>query len=152
MKEIKLTRGKIALVDDDIYDYINQWNWYYDGCYAVRHCRTNKKSQRIFMHREILRTPSDMETDHINGNGIDNRLINLRICEHFQNGANKKLPTNNTSGYKGVCWSLRMNKWQAYIKCRGERYFLGFYGDINDAISAYNNKAKELFGEFMRDN
>ena len=76
MKKIKLTQGKYAIVDDEDFAYLNQWRWYYHNNYAVH---TNKNKSRIYMHRFILNTPKKMFSDHINGNGLDNRRSNLRI-------------------------------------------------------------------------
>jgi len=97
MREINLTQGKIALVDDGDYDYLMQWKWHADiksnTCYARRTIRIGKKPKRVYIHRVIMNPPSNMEIDHINHNGLDNRRCNLRICTHQEN-------TFNTNGFK----------------------------------------------------
>lgn len=89
------------------------------------------------------------EIDHINMNGLDNRRENLRLASHSQNGTNKKLQSNNKSGYKGVFWNTQKGKWQAKIKKDGKNNHIGFFTDKELAYKAYCEKAKELFGEFI---
>lgn len=88
------------------------------------------------------------EIDHINRKKDDNRWVNLRECTHAQNTRNSEKSKNNTSGYKGVCWNKRAKKWQAAICFKGKVKGLGHYNNKQDAAKAYNDKAKELFGEF----
>lgn len=91
MKQIKLTQGKVALVDDADYDWLNQWNWYakrpwYGGhFYAARGPRKNGKRTTVYMHRLITNCPRDYEVDHINADTLDNRRANLEIVTKKQN-------------------------------------------------------------------
>ena len=86
MRRIELTQNKFALVDNEDYERLNGIKWYYSNGYAVHSLYKNGKfSGRLWMHRLIMNTPTGMEVDHKNGNGIDNRKSNLRNCNHFQN-------------------------------------------------------------------
>jgi hypothetical protein len=148
MKEIKLTKGKFALVDDEDYEYLSQWKWYCSHGYAVRDGWIEGKRKHICMHRLIANTPEDMETDHINRNRLDNRHCNLRNCTSHQNSMNRKIYCNNKSGYKGVYWSKAMHEWVAQICFNRKNIYLGSFDDIDEAIDIYDMKARELFGEF----
>jgi hypothetical protein len=137
MTEIFLTKGKVAIVDADDFEYLNQWKWLFDGKgYAVRHEPRQKGKHRgwIYMHRLINNTPSDLETDHINHNRLDNRKSNLRAITHQKNLFNSKIAKNNTSGCKGV--TKAKGKWQAQIVINQKNIYLGYYYDIEEAIRA----------------
>lgn len=153
MKEIKLTQGYIALVDDEDFEFINQWNWYYNNGYA-RHVlpRINHIQPHVWMHRKIMNTPDELDTDHINHNGIDNRKCNLRICTHSENSHNRKPNKNNVSGYKGVLFHKRDKVWEASICVNYHQNFIGYFQSAKEAAHAYNKKAMELFGEFANVN
>lgn len=86
--------------------------------------------------------------DHVNGDITDNRLVNLRLATVSQNQANKKRPSHNTSGYKGV-WKKRQ-RWCAEIKKDGVKMYLGTFDDPLTAHAAYVQAAQKLFGEFAR--
>lgn len=105
---------------------------------------------RLLLHRLILGKSTKLEIDHVNGNGLDNRKENLRVCEHKHNMYNKKLYKNNTSGYKGVTKSG--NKWGSSIKHEGRHIHLGNFENKIDAALAYNKAAINYFGEFARIN
>lgn len=151
-KEIPLTQGKVALINTEDYDYLNQFKWcaMYNGYawYAVRNIPKNGKQTTIRMHREILKTPQDMDTDHINMNGLDNRRNNLRICTRSQNYMNRGKYKDNISGYKGVYWYNK--KWVAQIKVNAKQIYLGRFKDKEQAAEAYNKAAKKYHGEFAR--
>jgi len=149
MKCIKLTQRKYATVDDEDFAYLNQWKWFYHDGYVLRNLKRikGKNQKKISMHRLIAQTPNDMYTDHINGNGLDNRRNNLRICTNQQNGMNRKVNINNTSGYKGVSWHKKGKKWQVQIKAEKFLY-LGLFKSKIQAAKAYNQKALKLFGEY----
>lgn len=148
-KEIKLTQGKIAIVDDDMFDYLNQWKWFCYNGYAARNLPRNKhRLRKLFMHHLIISPPDGMEIDHKNRNRSDNRRDNLRVCSHSQNIMNRDILPNNTSGKKGVSWDKVNNKWRAVIKYNYKYIHIGRYNNIEDASDAFHKKAKELFGEF----
>jgi hypothetical protein len=145
---IELTRGLITLVDDENFDYLNQWKWYYSGRYVMR--RDNKLFKTVYMHRVIMETPDGMDTDHINGNRLDNRKDNLRICNNTQNAQNANIRKDNKSGYKGVCFVNRDKKWSARIQKQKIRVSLGNFNTPEDAAKMYDEAAKELHGEFAK--
>lgn len=149
MREISLTQGKVAIVDDEDYEWLSRWKWFY-GCggYAGRHFRLNGKHNYLSMHRTILEVPPGMEIDHKNRNRLDNRRENLRVCTRSQNEANRGIFPNNTSGIKGVSWDKVNKKWRAAIVHNCKYIHIGRYGNIEDASAAFEIKAKELFGEF----
>ena len=95
-------------------------------------------------------TPKGMATDHINGDGLDNRKQNLRICTHAENLRNRRLGKNNTSGYKGVSWHKLHKLWYAHISHNKKLMSLGYFKDKEEAAKAYDRKAIELFGEFAK--
>jgi hypothetical protein len=88
--------------------------------------------------------------DHVNGVRTDNRLCNLRDCERASNNANSKLRKDSSSGFKGVSFSKKMNKWYGQIRANGRLYYLGSYHTPEEAHAAYVNAAKLHFGEFAR--
>jgi hypothetical protein len=153
MKKIKLTQNKFAIVDDDDYKELNQYNWCaYKGRYTHYVVRgSNKLGKNIPIHRQIMNPPDNMQVDHINGNGLDNRKENLRICKISQNIFNGKLRKNNTSGFKGVTYDKKNKKWYSQITVNRKHKFLGRFTDINDAKESYIKAAKDYFGEFYTD-
>lgn len=146
MKEILLTQGKVAIVDDEDFDLVNKYNWHYHAGYAASRPHRHKKN--IYMHRLILGLTSSnkLDADHINHNGLDNRRYNLRLCTRSQNMMNSL--KDHTSKYKGICWREPKKKWTAQIKFNGKQYYLGLYDIAEDAALAYDRKATELFGEY----
>lgn len=146
MKTINLTQGKVAIVDDDIYEKISSIKWYCHHGYAVGW--VDKK--KVIMHRFVMNANKGQEIDHKNGNKCDNRRENLRFCTRSQNKANVGPNANGTSGYKGVHWSALHNKFRARIGVNGKRYHLGLYTLAEDAARAYNDAAKKYFGEFAQ--
>ena len=154
MKKIPLTQGKIALVDDEDYDFLMQWKWHYIKCrdpgYAARYRKNGESGtqQKILMHRFLMGTPPGMEIDHRDNNGLNNQRYNLRRATSSQNRRNSELRVDNKSGYKGVTRTASKKKWRVYIKINGKQKWLGSFISKKDAAKAYNIAAKELFGEF----
>ena len=156
MKEIKLTQGQVALVDDDMFEELNQFKWYARKdrrtYYAERTERTDGKRICVQMHRMILKPQTGYDTDHIDGDGIHNWRDNLRYATPGQNAANLKKRSGTSSIFKGVYWNEREKKWRAMIGKDGIRFYLGGYENEIEAAHVYDNKAKELFKEFALTN
>lgn len=152
MKLIKLTRGKFAKVDTEDFEILSKYKWHFNRLgYADRNlCKKTKttKHKMISMHRMIMKPESKQEVDHINGNGLDNRRSNLRLCSSSQNKFNRGKPKTNTSGYKGVSWEKDRNKWTSQIRVDGQRLRLGSFDLIADAVAAYNKASKKYHGKF----
>lgn len=151
MKNIKLSQGKFAKVDDDVFDYLNQWKWTFDRStgYAIRRIH-GITSRKVYMHRLINKTSKNLVTDHVNGDKLDNQSANLRVATEAQNRANQKKRSDNTSGYKGVSYNKLTGKWETYITANRKRIHIGLFEDINEAAKAYNAKAVELFGYYAK--
>ena len=158
MKQIPLTQGKFAIVDNEDFKWLSRWKWYAkqvkDKWYAYRNVRLNTKNgcgqTLIAMHRIILNTLQGFYSDHRDGNGLNNQRDNLRVCSCSQNQANGSLRKDNQSGYRGVSWSQQVKKWRAQIKYQGKVIYLGAFRNKKIAANIYDQKANELFGEFAR--
>ena len=153
MKKIQLTQNKFTIVDDEDYEHLNQFNWHIkkgrNTYYAVR---TNfKLNKKIPMHRIIMNPSDNMQIDHINGNGLDNRKENLRVCNRYQNGGNSRLSKSNISGIKGVSWNKKNKKWVAQICINSKQGNLGSFINKFEAKEAYEKAAKEYHKEFYSD-
>lgn len=151
MKEIKLTQGKTAKVDDEDYEWLSQWKWYYAKGYAARYDIT-KSSKTLYMHREIMKCPDNIQVDHINLDRSDNRKENLRTCTNKENTRNSGKQRNNTSGYNGVTFRKDNNKWRARIKVDGKIIHLGDFNEKHSAAEAYDRAAIEYYGNFATTN
>lgn len=165
MKKIKLTQDQWALVDDEDYDRLSEHKWFAsksrtaDKFSATRNTpgRPNGEQRKILMHREITNAPKEKVVDHINGNPLDNRKENLRVCTQQENSWNRGKPKNNKSGYKGVTYYKKRDMinelkkpWAAHIQSNGKKRYLGYYKTAQEAARAYDQKAIELFGEFAQ--
>ena len=151
---VPLTRGYEAVIDADDAHLVAGVNWTAyvapHGVYAYRQPTINGKKTYLPMHRLINKTPKGFETDHIDGNGLNNRKTNLRSASRSQNEVNKAPKKNNTSGYKGVYWCKERKKWAAEIMMDGKRVHLGRHETIEAAYSAYCDASKKMHGEFAR--
>lgn len=157
MKFIGLTQNQKAIVDDEDFDRINEYKWYADSStntgkyYARRSTRLNNKRISFKMHRLILNAAKGEQVDHINGNTLDNRKENLRICNNQQNQFNQiHHRKNNKLGIKGVYWDSAMRKFRADIRVNGKPIYLGCFNILGDADSAYRIAEDKYFGEFSR--
>ncbi len=153
MKQISLTQGKYALVDDEDFEWINRWKWCYSITSDLREYakRGATGHNTIFlMHRMILSARSSEIVDHRSGNGLDNRRDNLRFCTRSENAWNMAKMRDNTSGFKGVSWDKSRNKWFCKIAVGCQQIPLGRFDDAEDAAHVYNQAATQLHGEFAR--
>lgn len=104
----------------------------------------------VLLHRFLLQAPQGMQVDHINGDGLDCRKENLRLCTASENRCNRGMQADNKSGYKGVCWHKQRGKWHAQIKRFGQKYSLGLYSTPEAAHAAYCSAGVEHHGAFAR--
>lgn len=145
MRVIYLTQEKLAFVDDEFYEPLNQLTWCFSQGYATRKIG----NQTVFMHHCIIGKPDiGFDVDHIDGNKLNNQKTNLRFCTRSQNTANRGANKNNKSGYKGVSWNKNTCKWRATIVINAKQNHLGLFNTKEQAAEAYNVAAKQLFGEF----
>src|SRR5882672_2771828 len=123
--QIELTKDQITRVDEDIFNQISgqkwQAHWSYNKYRAEKGSKKNGKSFHIHLHRMIMgNPPKNMDVDHINGDTLDNRRENLRICTHAENARNCGARSHNKSGIKGVNFDRKRNKWLALITYNGK--------------------------------
>lgn len=152
-RQVPLTKGKYAIVDDRMYDYISQWKWHYvdsHNGYAAR--REYPSGKYIYMHRQLTDADPTMDVDHINNDGLDNRMQNIRVCTTAQNLANRGILKTNTSGYRGVIYTG--GKWVAQIggRVNGRRVntVLGRFDDPKMASAAYEKALIAKYGSFVK--
>ncbi len=140
MKRVKLTQGQYALVDNDKYEWLQQWIWcaiwnkYTKSFYAVRTGKKkNGKRHTIYMAREILglKYGDKRQTDHINHNTLNNKILNLRIVTQQQNQWNHK------RYIKGYCWDKRSGKYRAILRLNNKCLHLGYFPTSQEAHNTY---------------
>jgi len=154
---IQLTKGYATIVDYADLDLL-RWKWKASGKYvrAARNVSIKGKWHTILMHRAIVermigRTLDGSEhVDHIDGNPLNNSRSNLRIVTNTQNAWNQHASKSNTSGYKGVCWHKRQQKWVAQICVNRRVIHLGTFETPEQGHKAYCEAAKQYFGEYAR--
>lgn len=143
-KLIPVSRGEYTKVSNEDFERVKGINW------SLSSIRYVKNTRHGLLSRFILKPTSNIEVDHINGDTLDNRRENLRFASRAQNVYNTKAQYNSSSLHKGVSYSKIRKKWVAQITLNGNHYFLGRYNTELEASKAYNEKAKELHGEFAK--
>lgn len=145
-----------ALVDAADYLSVAPFNWrLLHGHNGKLYAYATVTSGIVYMHRMLAETQPGYETDHVNGDGLDNRRANLRPASRSQNKGNMGKPkrpdgSDHSSRYKGVSWDKARERWQAKICRNGRHKNLGRYDDETEAARAYDAAAIEHYGEFAR--
>jgi len=166
MTYLPLTRGRVSLLDEESFTLVRSYKWgaHYTGkkWYASRHRREFeyregiKLPKVVFLHRFLtgllLISGKAIVVDHIDGNGLNNTMNNLRVCSFQSNAHNKGRTKNCSSRFKGVCTVIRKSSiaYQAYISYNSQRKHIGTFDDELDAAKAYDVMAVKYFGEYAR--
>jgi hypothetical protein len=139
-------REFLVMVDDDDFDYLNQFYWQVDKYDTVR---THKNSTGYYLiHRMIMKAPKGVEIDHIDGNRLNNQKSNLRFATSSQNKINRGARKDNQSGFKGVSWHKQRKKWAARIMIDKKYQHLGLFDTKIEAAKVYNQHALKHYGEY----
>lgn len=147
-KQIPLTQGKFALIDDADAERASQFKWYTQRNGDHYYAFTKPGGKPLSLHRFLMSAKPGEWIDHINNNGLDCQRSNMRLCTHAQNMRNRKIHRTNRSGYKGVDWHNSM--WRAKLRVDNQNIELGYYRDVRDAARAYNRAALKYHAEFAR--
>ncbi len=146
---IKLTKGRFAVIDWKDFNDLIQFAWHLTSHgYASRNRKYRTVPRIEYMHRRIAAAPDGMEVDHINGDKLDNRRANLRVCSRSQNAYNMRARKDNKARIKGVHFISRANRWCAQIGFRNKNHYLGIFKTAEEAKAAYNAAAIKHHGEF----
>lgn len=154
-REIPLTKGQVALVDDEDYTWAASIRWQYSATggegrqgYAISRPGSRKTVKTVYMHRVIAGARRGEVVDHIDGDKLNNRRSNLRPCSHTENARNRPKTARNTSGFKGVKREGR--RWIATIRVEGRQRRVGAFDTVIEGARAYDIAAIEHYGEFAR--
>lgn len=147
-----------AIVDDEDYERLNKFKWSLqegkNTYYAARNDKSSGKRKYIYLHRAVLNvTDSKILVDHINGNGLDNRKSNLRLCNNSKNQANRVKSKHSTQPYRGIRRRRTLqDKYEARIRFKGKEYYLGRFDTAEEAALMYDLTLIAFHGEFANTN
>lgn len=156
MKEIKLTQGKVVLIDDEDYELVSKYKWcaiksYCGIFYAIANIYKNKKRTTLFMHRLIMGiNDRKLDIHHADEDGLNNQKNNLKVMTRSQHHMTKNKRKNCSSKFKGVTWYKQDKKWQAEIQVNGHKKYLGRFDSEEEAAKTYNIVAQKYFDEFVK--
>ncbi len=152
---VPLTRGMAAIVDAEDAPIVNKYRWYAakspstHNYYAYTSPMRDGKKLHISMSRLIMNAPKDKFVDHRDGNTLDNRKGNLRLATTAQNNRNRqRMNPQNTSGFNGVFWERKVNKWRVQVSIHNKRHHVGVFETLPDAVEAQRRASLEFYGEF----
>ena len=157
MKEVQLTKGFVALVDDEDYEAVSRYKWGVlksgNVTYAKAYIgKVDGKYTYMYLHRFILSPDKTINVDHVNGDGLDNRRVNLRTCTQSQNACNRRIRNKRSGLPKGVAFDSSPKNWKAPYKARivtgGVSHYLGGFTTADVAAAAYSAAAKKFHGGF----
>ena len=157
-RELPLSQGLVTLIDAEDYEKVGCFKWsarrevFRNGIkwYARRNVKINGKRTTVLLHRVILGVSPEVDVDHWNNDGLDNRRSNIRVCTCGQNNANATKRVGTTSRFKGVCWDSKAKQWVAQIRVNHKKVRIGYFTNEEQAALAYNDRAHGLWGAFAR--
>jgi len=149
---IPLTQGQNAIVDAEDYDRVRRHKWCLSRTGHQLYAQRRYRGKTLRMHQFIMNPPKGMVVDHIDGNGLNNRRCNLRICKQQQNIWNRRKKSRRASSrYIGVYrYTHRPDRWFARVQCDGDKMHLGPFDTEIEAARARDRKAVERFGEYAQ--
>ena len=145
--ELPLTQGKVTLIDEDELPLLDGYTWRAQFIRNIWYAVTRVNGRTVYLHRLLEGNPCGMEVDHINGDGLDNRKTNRRICTHQENMRNVRRTTPPRSGFRGV-YATSSGKFAARIKLNRKELYLGQYTTAEEADRVRDHHAKRIHGEF----
>ena len=153
MREIELSQEKVALVDDEDYEWLSQWKWHASFDPTTQGFYARRQDRRYWLHTAIWEhyngpIPEGRTTDHIDNNGLNSQKLNLRLATPSQQNQNRRRQVNNKTGYIGVSENLSGKKYRARITVEKHRIDLGSYNDIEEAIRVRDQAVRQYFGDF----
>lgn len=152
---VELSSGDMAIIDADKVDLVSDRKWYRlqgsNTKYAVANERSSdRKVVMLYLHRVLMNCPDDLVVDHTNGDGLDNRMCNLRLATPSQNNMNRKVGLNGKTGIRGVHYSEDRGVYYARITVKGKNIFLGTFNTAEEAAHAYADASAKYHGEYGR--